>query len=53
MHRGDLLLGLKHLLGVGLDNSQSAFKLDVVKFWELMETTVCHRVWGVGLSLEG
>ena len=53
MYRGDLLLGLKHLLGVGLDSSQSAFKLDVVKFWELMETSVCHRVWGVELSLEG
>ena len=28
--RGDLPLGLNHVLGVGLDNSQSAFKLETV-----------------------
>lgn len=28
--RGDLPLGLNHVLGVGLHNSQSAFKLETV-----------------------
>lgn len=54
--RGDLPPGFKHLMGVGLDNAQSPFKLEMMWFWEanwnnclfdkLTGWNNCHRVGG-------
>lgn len=51
--RGDLRLGLNHVLGVGLHNFARCLQTGdgVILGSQLIE--LCHRVGGVELSLEG